>query len=426
MVRLIRWLLVALCLAAGPAAAQTTCGTLSNCATASTPLGGAELMYIVQGGVSKKIASGTFLGQAAGVVLPLAATTKLYGGSGIAGTAAVVSVGTGLTLSAGTLSVNTAQSLATLSVSGSTTLAAVSATSLSVSGTSTLAATNITGAMTFNGSLTDTPTHQFYTSGGANIQRLSDRVLVGGAVNGGYAGTSTSNTDWWDTVESSLHGSTVGADAVYAQFVSTFDNASVNGGLAVPQIAIAGAVHSLGGVVGTTPRAIEYATYADNNSASISVWGLYGEANYVYGTGINVYGFENEVRAWNPVATAWTPYTTSGSGLIGQEFGCGSGRSATYSCTAAMYISANPNTFGVGLLFLTGSVGQLATGGTTIAAIEMPNSYQIQWYDAGTTLGASIYGDASGNLQINTNGTGGHVFINTQRVYCGSGATLGC
>ena len=241
MVRLIRWLLVALCLAAGPAAAQTTCGTLSNCATASTPLGGAELMYIVQGGVSKKIASGTFLGQAAGVVLPLAATTKLYGGSGIAGTAAVVSVGTGLTLSAGTLSVNTAQSLATLSVSGSTTLAAVSATSLSVSGTSTLAATNITGAMTFNGSLTDTPTHQFYTSGGANIQRLSDRVLVGGAVNGGYAGTSTSNTDWWDTVESSLHGSTVGADAVYAQFVSTFDNASVNGGLAVPQIAIAGA-----------------------------------------------------------------------------------------------------------------------------------------------------------------------------------------
>ena len=55
---------VAWCALENSAFAQTTPpqpGTVTDMPYASTPLGGSELLYIVQGGVSKKISSGTFI-----------------------------------------------------------------------------------------------------------------------------------------------------------------------------------------------------------------------------------------------------------------------------------------------------------------------------------------------------------------------------
>ena len=64
MVRLIRSLAVAVAatlLWSGAAMAQA-CGTVTTCPTASTPLSGSELLYLVQGGVSKKITVGSIFG----------------------------------------------------------------------------------------------------------------------------------------------------------------------------------------------------------------------------------------------------------------------------------------------------------------------------------------------------------------------------
>jgi hypothetical protein len=47
-------------LLATPAVGQVQCGTVSNCPNASTPLAGTELLYIIQGGVSKKISAANF------------------------------------------------------------------------------------------------------------------------------------------------------------------------------------------------------------------------------------------------------------------------------------------------------------------------------------------------------------------------------
>jgi hypothetical protein len=46
-------------LMASPLWAQTSCGVLSNCPNASTPLSGTELLYIIQQGVSKKTTVGS-------------------------------------------------------------------------------------------------------------------------------------------------------------------------------------------------------------------------------------------------------------------------------------------------------------------------------------------------------------------------------
>ncbi len=57
-------------LVASPAAAQQ-CGTLTTCPPVSTPLAGTELLYVVQGGVSKKMTTQQ-LGGAIALLVPIA------------------------------------------------------------------------------------------------------------------------------------------------------------------------------------------------------------------------------------------------------------------------------------------------------------------------------------------------------------------
>ena len=117
-------------LVASPAAAQQ-CGTLTTCPPVSTPLAGTELLYTVQGGVSKKmtvtqlgLALGPYFALTPGVspivpttnggllwdnngnladslaplqtALPSLAANQIYGGTGAAGAAQAFSLGAGV------------------------------------------------------------------------------------------------------------------------------------------------------------------------------------------------------------------------------------------------------------------------------------------------------------------------------------------
>ena len=117
-------------LVASPAAAQQ-CGTLTTCPPVSTPLAGTELLYTVQGGVSKKmtvtqlgLALGPYFALTPGVspivpttnggllwdnngkladslaplqtALPSLATNQIYGGTGVPGAAQAFSLGAGV------------------------------------------------------------------------------------------------------------------------------------------------------------------------------------------------------------------------------------------------------------------------------------------------------------------------------------------
>lgn len=69
MSRLRTFLLLALVLLSGPAAAQQfQCGAVTTCPTASVPFSGNELIYIVQGGISKQTTLGAIVG---GTSMPL-------------------------------------------------------------------------------------------------------------------------------------------------------------------------------------------------------------------------------------------------------------------------------------------------------------------------------------------------------------------
>lgn len=83
--------LVALLCLVQPALAQTGCSTLSACPFASTPFNGSELLYLVQGGVSKKTNVSTLTAQLQSLVIGTTVITSgapgrvLYDNSGVLG-----------------------------------------------------------------------------------------------------------------------------------------------------------------------------------------------------------------------------------------------------------------------------------------------------------------------------------------------------
>lgn len=262
--------------------------------------------------------------------------------------------------------------------------------------------------------ITQAATSQFYQGSGAHIQRLNDRVFIANATANNGNNTNP-NSDWWSSLGYGLCGCDY--DSNFAQVLIEYDINSPNATAAVPQPALAAAVQCGQCVAGATPRAGEFFAYnnpatAGNNPA---VWALYLEGHYIFGTANETFTIENEARAWNAVSTAWTPYSTPGPATINNAFGCGAGLGPTHNCTVAEYITANPQQFGTGIVFLAGSLCACATGGTTIGAIEMPSSYMIQWYLHGTTIGASITMDGSGNIQLQTY-AGGNIYANGKQL----------
>lgn len=231
------------------------------------------------------------------------------------------------------------------------------------------------------------------------INRFADRVFIGAAVtNNGPA--AFPGTDWCSQLylQSYNGGPGIQCDTSYAQAAILFDPNSNAAATAIPQPALVVAAEALNSPVGATPRGFEFMG-VNNSPLGLTVWGAYGEAHRVVAGAGQTYGFELEVRNSVSSVTGWTPYTQPGFGTIGGQIACGAGLSATgqFPCTVALLIGANPMQLGAGILFGAGGIGAYGTGGTK-PAILMPYDYEIQWYTAGTTIGAHIVSGPTGNL----------------------------
>jgi len=80
--RLIKAFAFLLLLCCTPAAAQTSCGTLSNCPPAATPFNGSELLYVVQSGVSKRASASVLAQQLQQYLVLNVGSMPVLGGTG--------------------------------------------------------------------------------------------------------------------------------------------------------------------------------------------------------------------------------------------------------------------------------------------------------------------------------------------------------
>jgi hypothetical protein len=334
--------LLALVLAAWPAKAQTSCGTLSGCPTASTPLSGTELLYVLQNGVSKKVTLSNSIGGSASI-LPL---TNVWTGTNTFTAPTIFTAPTSFT----------APTIFT-------------------------APTSFTAPTIFTANVTSNATGNWYAPT-ALIVRLNDRVQIGGATQLD-ALASPSSWDWVSVLQNGfLMSDNVHYETGAAQFYELAVETQPNSAAATGAGAVFGAAQSLySAASGTSTIGVFGFAYNNNTTYATSAWALYGECHNTTTPSLGCFGAELETRTTVPTINP-TPYGQAN--MAGAQIGCGAGLTAAgqYDCGAAIQIVANPVKWHVGINFLNGSL-------TDGVAIALPISYRFQWFTAaGNQMGA--------------------------------------
>ena len=242
-------------------------------------------------------------------------------------------------------------------------------------------------------------TNQFFTGNGAAIQRLNDRVFVGGATASDGAFPQVTN-DWLSDFYNAngYTGFTLGGQL--AVETSTNSN-SAHGLIAATQTKYQGAPN-----VG--PIALYGVGVNNHTTLSEYVWGAYIEAQQVSTMGGGSVGLEISTRNLAVSATL-DPYNTPPvNTTMGLQLSCGCGVAATgqFNGTAAQIITNNPMPWNSGIVFRNNA---LAVVGGYAEAVSMPSSHAINWYSAAGVKAASIRSSVTtatqGQFLSFTNGT---------------------
>jgi len=295
-------------LVASPAAAQQ-CGTLTTCPPVSTPLAGTELLYTVQGGVSKKmtvtqlgLALGPYFALTPGVspivpttnggllwdnngkladslaplqtALPSLAANQIYGGTGAAGAAQAFSLGAGVPA---WLITPTSANLAAAVTDETGTGPLVFASSPALTGTPT--ATTQTTSDTSTAIATDgfvnaklilalpnLTTGQLY--GGAGVAGVSQHFPAGTGVepalqvNVGTVGSPVINGGALGTPSSGVGTNITGVNAAQLGGATFSAPGTIGGGTPAPAT-----FTTIGGTTSTLSASLKFANLADSATA---------------------------------------------------------------------------------------------------------------------------------------------------------------
>lgn len=247
----------------------------------------------------------------------------------------------------------------------------------------------IAGGIPFTGAVTVTGSGQFFSQNNAVINRMGDRLFIGGATPNDGAFPLT-NKDW------------------LSQYAATL--ASVNGGnylcctvgasLTLPTAAPGAASSATGFVEGAQSAPFTSASTAtiantaitvnNNTSFATSGWAYYGECHNVTNIVASCYGMELDPANHNLNPPGQPDPFQQGS-VVGIQDACGAGLTGgTNSCHTALQIVSNTQTFQTGINFMSGSITAGSGAGGATAAISLPPNYAILWDTARSTFGGSL------------------------------------
>lgn len=227
----------------------------------------------------------------------------------------------------------------------------------------------------------------YYAGQGGEIQRLTDRVFMGGAAwNTGQQ--TTLNNDWLTTFQNSI-----GRDGGWIQIsqsaaLNAEDPQGVIGFLAASQskyITSAG-LNSIGAVfMGVNNSTVLQNTYA-----------VYTEAYRMSGATGGAYGLEIDTINYASLYTI-DAYTQNIQQTVGIQLAAGGelSPSTQFPSSAAINIRNNGSTFQRGIIFGNDALTDCdGTTGTAIA-IEMAKGHGIHWLKSANVYTCAIYGDVS-------------------------------
>lgn len=243
---------------------------------------------------------------------------------------------------------------------------------------------------------TQAATNNFFSQNNAVIDRLNDRVFIGGATANDGAFPFT-NLDWYSSYVSGVSG--LGNYLTAAMLaVSNNNSASASSG------AFEGA-HSLHFTSSATAGIANSAvSINDNATLATTMWAYYGECHNATSAVAACLAMELDPTNHN-LSSPGQPDPFQQGSVVGIQDACGAGLSSGINaCHVALQIVPNTETFQTGINFMSGSVSSGTGAGSTTAAISLPSGYDILWDTARSTFGGSIHVNSSKTLVLQSGG----------------------
>lgn len=250
-----------------------------------------------------------------------------------------------------------------------------------------------TQGQTFSSGATIGNVNSVWTTNGAIVNRISDRLFVGAAaaVNGGNVPESPK--DWLETL---FNGATQNAQMVA---ISTL-------GLTGATFASRASDWPSTGVASNSIGAAFYG-FANNTTGTLlhGAWGGYGECDKSASVNANCFALELDAANYGSVVdVAPSAMFPSAGTTVNIQNGCGGVNGGTASCTAVMTVLSNTQKFRKGIVFGAASLDTaLGTGGNGVAA-EMGVGQSTRWLDTSGNLAAEIYSVIATNPFLHFNG----------------------
>lgn len=231
--------------------------------------------------------------------------------------------------------------------------------------------------------------NKFFTEDGAVVNRINDRLFVGGATVADGAYPQVTN-DWL----SAFYDANGYTGHVLEGQIAVLNNNSPDAGFGAQF-----ASHSLNFTSAAT-SSIGVSTVAVNDNATLGTyaWGLYVEGHNMNTTVEGTYGAEIDIRNLGNSVQA-DPYQQGINHSTCLQLAAGAGVSATgqANATAALSVQKNPLPFNTGIIFGSDSInGATGTSGSGIA-IALGLGHMLQWYGATGIKTGYVVGEGTTN-----------------------------
>jgi len=236
----------------------------------------------------------------------------------------------------------------------------------------------------------------FFTQSGAVIQRMTDRLMVGGAVLNDCAFPNVYQ-DWLTTFQVAAGLSNGSVTSATSAVLGTEEEAG--------SALVTGAQSLLSPTAGTSTIASSHFAINNNTTLATSAWALYAEAHKINATTSSVYACELDTRT---LAASINPTPFQQGNVIGLQIASGCELSAVgqFDASCAIQIADNPKQFKIGINFGSDSiVGTDGITGTGVA-IALAKGHQVAWYNSsGNQIGSILSTCAASANSTNLNFT---------------------
>lgn len=243
----------------------------------------------------------------------------------------------------------------------------------------------IPGVSGLGDTITQTSSGDFYAEQGAKIQRLRDRVFVGGAAN--HNGTNIGAQPDWLTTYLISKGRTFGFQHV-AQMAVLADGVTSNeAGNAFLAAARTSTFTNLGNAVGVLGVGVNDETVV----AGCGAWGGYFEGfqnadanGPCYGAEIDTINFKTAVDS--------DPYSQAPTQVVALQIGSGAEFAGSTDATAGIQFRSNGARFRKGIVFGNDSLlGTDGAGTGTAVALSLACGHGIQQITPTSTIGTQMF-----------------------------------